>query len=158
MTAAIKRILLTAIIALTAIAASAQSGQDFSTRFMQLYSDSHPLNCKTISPSMMEKVMRLDNVEKDKTTQQVLSQLKSIRIVSAKEDADQLFSKAQTLAKQNRQRYRPYASGGGSDIYTRKRGKTIVELVVIMKKGGHFSLLNFTGNMSPGFIEKVRSI
>ena len=107
---------------------------------------------------MMEKVMKLDDVENDKATRQVLSQLKSIRIVSAKEDSEQLFAKAQTLARQNRQRYKPYATGEGSDIYTRRRGKTIVELVVITKKDGHFSLLNFTGNMSPGFIESVKNI
>ena len=158
MTATIRRIFLTAIIAITATVASAQSGQDFSTRFMQLYEQTYALKCKTVSPAMMEKVMKLDNVEKDKATRQVLSQLKSIRIVSTKENSESLFTKAQTLAKQNKQRYRPYATGEGNDIYTRKRGKTIVELVVITKKGGHFRLLNFTGNMSPGFIENVMSI
>ena len=54
-----KRIVLTLMLALGLLAtASAQSGQDFATRFVALHKTEYPdMICGTVSPNMMERIM-----------------------------------------------------------------------------------------------------
>lgn len=63
------------------------------------------------------------------------------------------------LARENKKRYKRYAEKDDTAIYIRRRGRLIVELVVIrLKDEKNFSLLNFTGNMSDKFISQVMNI
>ena len=65
-----------------AIAAQAQNEQDFASRFMSLYAHQSTLQCTTVSPLMLERMMQLPDVEENDHTRQVLSQLKSIQMAN----------------------------------------------------------------------------
>lgn len=134
--------------------------QDFASRFMTLYAKDYHLDCTTVSPLMMEKMLKLPDVEDDATARQVLSQLKSIRMImhSSEHDAPHLYANAQLLAQQNAQRYKPQAEETNKSLYLRKRGKVIVELVLFMQSGSDFILIDLTGNMTEAFLQQIQQL
>ncbi len=147
---------------LVATRAAATGEQDFAARFLSLYNAAGSLTCKTISPQMMERILSLKAVESNKQALQVISQLKSIRIIGGGENAAEardLFQKANALAQRNKRRYTLYARSENASIYTRRHGEQLVELVAIrLAEGQTFSLLNLTGNMSDDFIKQILEI
>lgn len=155
-----KNFFLTLLAALLPFCAMAQKEQDFSSRFMTLYGSDYEITSTTVSPIMMERMMQLPKVEENEQMQQVLSQLKSIRLLASANESDtpRLFAHARELAKCNPGRYKPYVEESGKCLYTRRRGKTIVEVVLFMEQDSRFTLINLTGNMDEQFLEKVMGI
>lgn len=155
-----KKWLLTLILALAMLPAAAQREQDFALRYMHLYGEGTSLTCKTVSPQMIVRMMQLTG-DSATSVRQVLSQLKSIRVVQGESEAEstKFYDKAEELAKTNSRRYTLYAQTDTRSIYLRKRGKLIVELVMLarMEEEG-FSIVNLTGNMSSDFIRELMKI
>lgn len=155
-----KKWLLTLILALAMLPAAAQREQDFALRYMHLYGEGTSLTCKTVSPQMIARMMQLTG-DSATSVRQVLSQLKSIRVVQGESEAEstKFYDKAEELAKTNSRRYTLYAQTDTRSIYLRKRGKLIVELVMLarMEEEG-FSIVNLTGNMSSDFIRELMKI
>lgn len=137
--------------------AQAQREQDFALRFMTLYAEGTSLQCTTVSPLMLERMMQLPDVEENEQTRQVLSQLKSIRMVhnTTEAETNQLYNKAQQLAKRNTARYKLYAQRQSKCLYVRRRGRYIVEMVLFMKHNRHLQLINLTGNMTDSFLKQL---
>lgn len=152
-----KRILLTLIATLCSLLAFAQHEQDFAARFMQLYGSSYPVSCTTVSPLMMERMLQLPDVEDNEATRQVLSQLKSIRMLQSHDisDVPHLYANASKLAQRNPNRYKLYAQEQGKQLYVRRRGRIIVEMVLFMEQRHTFSLINLTGNMTDNFLQQL---
>ena len=141
---ALKHWFVTLLLALVAaVAARAQGGgeQDFASRFMSLYGKGRAVECTTVSPLMLERMMQLPDVEGDSHTREVLKQLKSIRLVSstAEHDVTHLYANARA----------------GKRLYVRRRGKYIVEMVLMMRHSGRFDLINLTGNMTDDFLDTL---
>lgn len=138
---------------------TAQNEQDFASRFMELYAKGTTMQCKTVSPSMMERILNLPMVEENKQTQEVLSQLKSIRVISHQDttETDNLYTWAVGLAKQNVHRYQPYKDKGRQRLYIRRHKGKIVE-IVLLARDKRFTLVNLTGNMSQEFLEQMEAI
>lgn len=155
-----KKWLFTLLFVLAAGTATAQREQDFALRYMHLYGEGTSLACKTVSPQMIARMMQLTG---DSATafRQVLSQLKSIRVVQNGNPTETaaLYDKAAELAKANSRRYSLYAQTEDRSIYLRKRGKLIVELVMLARTGEEsFSIVNLTGNMTGDFIRELMKI
>mgnify|MGYP002711346603 CR=1 FL=1 len=128
---ALKHWLVTLLLALVAaVAAHAQGGgeQDFASRFMSLYGKGRAVECTTVSPLMLERMMQLPDVEGDSHTREVLKQLKSIRLVSstAEHDVTHLYANARRLAERNALRYKLYAERAGKRLYVRRRGSILL--------------------------------
>lgn len=143
------------------LAACAQREHDFASHYMERYGRSHNLSCKTVSPKMMERIMELESIDGDRPVREVLSQLRTGRILTAGDTADarQLFDYAAELARRNAKRYRLYAQRDNLSVYVRRHGRAIVELVAVRLKGEtDFSLIDFTGNMSEDIIEQILRI
>ena len=139
----------------------AQKEQDFATKFMEMNGESYEgLTCNTVSPYMMERIMKLDTLEDNNEIRRVLSHLKSIQIVEAKGDVigDSLFNKATRLVEQNKRRYKLYANDDERLIYLRTRNKIIVEMVFIGKFDETFSIVNLTGNMDKSFLKELANM
>ncbi len=155
-----KRTLSLFLVLLLSITAWAQNEQDFASRFMSLYGKGTTLTCTTVSPLMMERMLRLPSVEDNEQTRQVLQQLKSIRLVTNTDAAEtaKLYDHAVKLAQRNKARYRLQCEEDDKKLYTRKRGNVVVEMVLLMKQNGHLSLVNLTGNMSDKFMEQILRI
>jgi|WetSurMetagenome_2_1015567.scaffolds.fasta_scaffold44660_4 hypothetical protein len=131
--------------------------QDFTLLYMRAHPKDNNLNCVTVSPRMMQKVMNL-NVN-DAEMVKMISDLKSMRMVTAKTHVKKYYDEAIFLAKENITRYLPYASYQHKkqdyEIMIRKRRKVIVELVMLMKEEDGFTVIDFTGNMNQNFIDKL---
>ena len=143
------------------LAVMAQQESDFATQYMRLYNDEKgSLTCNTVSPLMMQRILQLDEVEKDQETLQLISQLKSIQILTAKDPTAYThhFEQAKELAERNNKRYRPYRSNNLSAIYFRQKKKVIVEIVYISQQRHSFSIISLTGNMTQDFIDKLAHI
>lgn len=152
-----KRFLVLLLVWITAFTLWAQREQDFASRYMALYASGTSLSCTTVSPLMMERMLRLPSVEDNEQTKKVLQQLKSIRMVEHADasEAAHLYNLATKLAKRNSARYKLRAEDHNRLLYTRKRGRVVVEMVLMMKRNGHFCLVDLTGNMSDSFMEQI---
>lgn len=150
------------LIAGIAFSAAAKGEEDFASRYVALYGDAHKLSCTTISPQMMERIMELEPDDQTALSREVLSQIKSIRILTCGTDsteAKDLFDKAEQLANRNRRRYDTYATADDQNIYTRRHGDQLVECVLVKLKGGNtFYMLNLTGTMSDDFLQQILKI
>lgn len=155
-----KKWLLSLLLVLATATATAQREQDFALRYMHLYGEGTSLACKTVSPQMITRMMQLTE-DSETPFRQVLSQLKSIRVVQNENPAETvtLYDKAEELAKANKRRYTLYARTEDRSIYLRKRGKLIVELVMLARvEAERFSIVNLTGNMTGEFIRELMKI
>ena len=156
-----KRLLCALLLACIGLTAAAQREQDFASRYMSLYGEGTELQCATVSPLMMERILQLPESHEGGHVREVLSQLKSIRVVSSKTagEGEALYDKAVELAKDNPRRYKPYAETDAQSIYLRKRGGVIVELVLLtFNDEGVFNIVNLTGNMSDAFLRELLNI
>lgn len=152
-----KQVVCTLLLSLLAVAASAQKEQDFASTFMRLYAQGTSATCTTVSPAMMPKMMKLDEVEQNKEVSQTLRSLKSVRLVTCrnKSEADALYDKAEALFRANSKRYALFDTYEGKSLYTRKRGKVIVELVLLTCHDGTLTIVNLTGNMNEKFVHSL---
>ena len=156
-----KRILIFVTLLLVSTSIFAQEEQDFASKFMEINGDSYKgLTCNTVSPYMMERIMKLDTLEDNSEIRNVLSHLKSIQIVEAKGHivGDSLFYRATQLVEQNKRRYKLYANDDERLIYLRTRNKIIVEMVFIGNFDETFSIVNLTGNMDKSFLKELANM
>lgn len=152
-----KRLLFLLALLCCAVTVAAQREQDFASRYMSLYGETAALECATVSPAMIERILQLPDSESTTHVKQVLAQLKSIRVVSGKalEEAGELYEKACSLAKRNSNRYKPYNETADRSIYMRKRGKLILEIVLLQRAAEVFTIVSLTGNMSDDFLQEL---
>ncbi len=152
-----KRTLSLLLVMLLSLTAWAQKEQDFASRYMALYAKGTTLTCTTVSPLMMERMLRLPSVEDNEQMKDVLKQVKSIRLVTHTDAAEtaHLYEEAINLAQCNKARYRLQSEENEKKLYVRRRGKVVVEMVLITKQNDHLSLVNLTGNMSDKFMEQL---
>lgn len=145
------------------LTAAARGEEDFASRYVALYGDDYELSCKTISPQMMERIMESEGSgDHSVLPREVLSQIKSIRILTGGTDAVQakeLFEKAEKLARRNKRRYTAQAQTDSQNIYTRRHGDQLVECVLVrVKDQKTFYMLSLTGNMSDNFLQQILKI
>ncbi len=139
-------------------------GQDFAAKFMEQCTaeEEKDLQCQTISPKMMAKVVEVITSETNEKDEEIptylLSRLKSARIVTSSGHGKHLFRKATELMEKNRNRFTPWDTLAKTDpVFVRKHGDVICELVMLNltadKKG--FTIINFTGDMDEQFMETL---
>ncbi len=152
-----KQLLATLALAFACTGLYAQEEQDFASRYMTLYADSANLECNTISPAMIDRMMLLGE-DGHEGLSEVLASLKSIRIIVPNDTAaaDSLYEKAVQLVKRTPQRYQPHVETVGKHIYMRKNDGYIVELILLAEdKAKGFTIVNLTGNMDADFLDKL---
>lgn len=154
----LKYILLTLITCMLTLTASAQKEEDFASRYMTLYAQGTSLECTTLSPDMMELILGLPSVEGNGLAKELLSQLKSIRVVKIRQRPKLPNSSDwRTAWRKKCQTLQTFCRGGRqTDVYPTARRK-IVEIVMFMHNG-HFQMLNVTGNISESFLQQVLKI
>jgi hypothetical protein len=137
----------------------AQQEEDFASSFMKLNGEEEALQCVTVSPSMMERILQIpdDSVECDSLLP-LLEQIKSVRIISSLSTVEQvnlLYEKAEVLAEYHPLGYQEVVRDENCTIYQRRRADCIVELIMIMQRGTSFCLIDLTGNMTDDFLSRL---
>lgn len=152
-------IIIVMLLAAVVTDARSQQQQDFASRFFSLHQDHYSLTCKTVSPSMMERVLQLPACEDNAERRQLLSEIRTLRIVSTPpgdSSGAALFGMAQDLAHRNNKRYVPVVERQDSAIYHRRRGKNTLEIVILsLKPNGTFVLTDFTGRLGDDFLQRL---
>ena len=133
--------------------------QDFASKFMAEYKSDVQLNCISVSPRMMEEVLKV-NVENDgDKILDIISKLKSMQMISSEKEGSKYYKKALNILEKNTNRFEPFLSFNDSSqncrIMVRKKNGIILELVMLTNVSEKFCVINFTGNMNDKFIDKV---
>lgn len=141
-------------------AATTAMAQDFVSKYMQENKHDTVLHCISISPKMMEEVLKIDSQKGDEEEMRsIMANLKSMQIVSSKTNGDFYFNKAEEIVEKNANRFEPFLSFNDRNencrIMVRKKEKTIIELVMFSHKEDSFQVINFTGNMNDEFIDNL---
>lgn len=136
--------------------ALAQRSPDFAEKFMSLCTADTTVNCVTVSPKMMEQLVRQHTTDRPENIMQAISKLKSARIVTAHAD---YYQKAEDLLTKNQRRFqaeRDYRNGEQHGaFYTRKNRKGhTVELIMLHEdcKSNRLTIVNLTGNIDEEFL------
>lgn len=142
----------------------AQSAQDFASHFMQGRDNGSNVKCITVGPKMISTMLSSENPSEDTAgLREALEGIKSLRIISGTTEASALRKEAVGLLKRSRRHYSPYKENGkqtyGDCLWTRQIGKRIAELVYVAPENTSkgFVVMDFTGNIDPGFIEGLIS-
>ena len=141
-------------------------GQDFATKFMEQCGEKDKMECQTVSPKMMEKVMDIladpDENEDEEVQEYLLSKLKSARIITADRHAEKLFRKAESLIEKNKNRFSPLAEDSAGDhnrIFVRRHDDVVRELVMLQLSPGKdlLTIVDLTGEMYEKFMKLLSS-
>jgi hypothetical protein len=112
---------------------------------------------------MMEAILKMDaQNEEQQQLKEMISQLKSVRIVNSKSQGKAYLEKAEQLIRRHAQRFEPFLAYDDErqnyQILTRKKGETIVELFLMDQQGEQFLLIDFVGQMDEEFIEQLAQV
>lgn len=150
-----KSVLLIAWMAWLAVSATAQ---DFASRFLIEHKADSNLTCVTISPKMMEEILKTD-AGKDEAVVDIISSLKSMQMLTSQVEGKKYYEDALKLVEKNPGRFEPFLSFEDSlhdcRIMVRKKNEAIIELVMLVREKSSFSVINFTGTMSAAFISAL---
>lgn len=135
------------------------SAQDFASRFMAEHKGDSNLTCVTISPKMMKEIMKND-AEKDKEVMDMISNLKSMQVLTSEVEGEKYFDAAIKVAEKNIGWFESLLSfkdkSENYQIMVRRKKDTIVELVMLMNEKNHFAVVNLTGDMNSEFIAQIK--
>ena len=130
----------------------AVSAQDFVTRFLDKREPDAHLICVSVSPKMMQEVLKIDLLD-------MISNLKSMQMLTSEVEGAKYFKEALGILDKNSERFKIFGSYDGNSenyrIMVRKRKNEIVELVMLVNDNNKFVVINFTGNMNDKFISRV---
>ena len=144
------------VVMLVQIASFAQHSPDFAEKFMTLCKNDSDVKCITVSPKMIEQLMKQQAMDRPESLTQAIAKLKSMRLVSAPAD---YYQKAEDLLTKNSRRFkaeRDYRSGNQHGaFYSRKnrQGET-VELIMLHEdcQKNRFTIVNVTGDIDEEFL------
>ena len=151
-----RRALCLLTIMLAVVTAQAQRGQDFASKFMLMNQNDTAVQCVTVSPKMMEQLLKSPAENRNGNIMQAIAKLKSARIVSGNAD---YYQKAIELLEKNRKRFKAEQEFRGEEshgaFYTRrdKKGNT-VELIMLLEEpqNDRFTIVNLTGDIDEEFL------
>lgn len=148
---------------------SAEKAQDFVSRLLGnlegQYSaaDNEDYACITVSPSMMDKMLKmLQSSERkdDEQIQRILPHIKSMRIFSATKHEERYNQAARKLLKDYPKSYKPFRVDTSKTatpcVWIRKSGSKVVEMIVVNAKDDNgLQIINITGDMNKEFVNEL---
>ncbi len=154
-----KRIFLSAVIVLGAIALQAQA--DAISRFFNQYVEDERFTTVFISPKMFEMIgkmnIKTDDPEADAALR-MISKLKGLRILTTDVNPAQFYKEAKS--KISTREYEPLMTvreknGDNVEFLIKESGNTISELLLMVGGGDEFVLLSFIGDINLDDISKL---
>jgi len=154
-----KRVLCFIYIAL--LSATTVTAQDFAQHYYKNLKNDTAVHCITVSPRMMAEVMKSKKASIDDNMIEIISNLKSARIIEVAHRGKKYYERAEQQLVKNSNRFEILSNyddeNSSLKVGVRKRCGRILELVMIMhlQKTGEFKAINVTGDMDDVFIERL---
>ena len=134
----------------------AQHSPDFAEKFMTLHQADTTLKCITVSPKMMEQLVKSHGEGRPENIMQAIAKLKSARIVTGNAD---YYQRAEELLQKNSSRFKAEQTYRSEEqhgaFYTRKdkKGNT-VEFIMIREEPQYDKciIINLTGDIDEEFL------
>ena len=147
------------VVCLVAVAALANA-QDFATRYMGENRCDTVLKCISIGPKMISVVLNAGaQNEEQEQIKAILSNLKSMQIVTSTQNGEAYYEKAEQMAQKNTNRFEQYLAFDNENeegkILLHRRDDSIVELVMYLHRKEFFQVIDFTGDMDDEFIDRL---
>jgi len=154
---------------LLSLTLSAEKTQDFVAQLMSDLEEQYGVDnndeygCVTVSPSMMEKMLKMlqsKDAKNDEQIQRILPHVKSMRIFSATKHIDRYNTAATKLLNKNAKSYRPFKASAEKNmdpcVWVRRSGNKVIEMIVLNRKENeNFQVINITGDMSKSFVNEL---
>lgn len=151
-----KRVLLIVGIIFISLALSAQ---DFVTHFLDKRGTDANLQCISVSPKMIQEVLKIGGNSENDEVLDMISKLKSMQMLTSEVKGKTYYEEALDILKRNSERFKPFGIYDNElenyRIMVREKKDKIVELVMLVNNNNKFAVINFTGNMSDKFIGRI---
>lgn len=141
---------------------SAQTAQDFASRFMEDNLDDKNLECVTVGPKMLREITKMAKENDDsQDMMSFFSNINSVRIINSGSSAEEYRKEALELLESSGKRYTKYGKDDFSEdygdcVWVRRRSDKIVELVYVsMAKEKEFMVLDITGQLDEDFVDSL---
>lgn len=141
---------------------SAQTAQDFASRFMDDNAGDKNLECVTVGPKMLREITKMAKENDDsQDMMSFFSNINSVRIINSGSSAEEYRKEALELLESSSKRYTKYGKGDSSEdygdcVWVRRRSDKIVELVYVsMAKEKEFMVLDITGQLDEDFVDSL---
>lgn len=141
---------------------SAQTAQDFASRFMEDNLYDKNLECVTVGPKMLREITKMAKENDDsQDMMSFFSNINSVRIINSGSSAEEYRKEALELLESSGKRYTKYGKGDSSEdygdcVWVRRRSDKIVELVYVsMAKEKEFMVLDITGQLDEDFVDSL---
>ena len=141
---------------------SAQTAQDFASRFMEDNLDDKNLECVTVGPKMLREITKMAKENDDSQDKMsFFSNINSVRIINSGSSAEEYRKEALELLESSGKRYTKYGKDDSSEdygdcVWVRRRSDKIVELVYVsMAKEKEFMVLDITGQLDEDCVDSL---
>ena len=141
---------------------SAQTAQDFASRFMEDNLDDKNLECVTVGPKMLREITKMAKENDDsQDMMSFFSNITSERIKNSGSSAEEYRKEALELLESSGKCYTKYGKDDSSEdygdcVWVRRRSDKIVELVYVsMAKEKEFMVLDITGQLDEDFVDSL---
>lgn len=157
-----RRVLCLLTLVMTVTLVHAQRGQDFASKYIGLCKGDSSIQCVTVSPKMVEQLLKSGDYDNNESIKEALTKLKSVRVITVTDNGKDYYERAENLLKKNARRFhqdKAHQTGQQQRaFYTRKDKKgNPVELVMLYNnnEAEKTIIVNLTGTLDEGFIRSV---
>lgn len=141
---------LMSLLALMVFAVSISFAQnDAITKYFDKYVDDERFDVVYVSPKMFEMVSKIEIDEMDADVQEVIRELKGLRILHTEENAKELYKEARSKINLDEYEVIVQARDGSENvrIMVKDEGDVVKELFMLIGGEKNFAMISFVGNI-----------
>lgn len=152
-----KSIILAFLLSLVSLTSVAQHEQDFVTHYMEQYGNDDKLSRLTVSPSMIKAILKIEDCKEDPEIESFLRSVRSVQVLTSifSKHSGVHYERAEKMVAQNSGRYKMVIEQGRQKMFARRRGNSIVEVLMFMDEKDNFLLVDITGEMTEKQLERI---
>lgn len=133
--------------------------QDFASSFLEGRSEDDNLECVSVSPKMIQQVLKIETDDQNDEILKIISNLKSMQILTADTGGKEYYSEALNIFRKNTDQFETLVShtddAGEYYIIIKKKRSKIHELIMLVNAEEKFIMIDFTGKMNEKFINRI---
>ena len=131
--------------------------QDAITKYFDQYVDDERFDVVYVSPKMFEMVSKIEIDEMEPEVQEVIRELKGLRILHTEENAKEFYKEARSKISLDEYEMVVQARDGNENvrIMVKDEGDIVKELFMLIGGENNFAMISFVGNIDLKKIGKI---